>query len=341
QESLGWLVSIGAVETPEGVGPSVTWLGRVAVEAVRSVAHGAVAPTLRTRKRIDAKLLELGVHWAPALVDEDHVAALADAMPGPVIALAQSAPRTVVLSVWTSVVDFLLRTAAARLELPAPPPTTSSAAAVAEAFVTRLDGSSFDAPVAAAAEVMKRLDRWVKPVAHGTSARTRLIVQLEPPDRGNAWYLAVLGRGADGNPLPVEVALADSKDTKAMADELVRLERVLPVLLRPGGLRRGQVYLSQDEAWELMTTTGPMLEAAGFDVRVPKLSRRKPTPGLKLFTGPAGDSVVGAHQLSDVRWSVVFDDVELSAEDLRRIDELAPVGAAAGDRYADMSSVHR
>ena len=34
-------------------------------------------------------------------------------------------------------------------------------------------------------------------------------------------------------------------------------------------------------------------------------------------------------------------DVALSADDLARLDELAPVGAAAGDRYPDMSSVDR
>jgi aryl-alcohol dehydrogenase-like predicted oxidoreductase len=33
--------------------------------------------------------------------------------------------------------------------------------------------------------------------------------------------------------------------------------------------------------------------------------------------------------------------VVLSADDLARLDELAPVGATAGDRYADMSTVHR
>ena len=32
-------------------------------------------------------------------------------------------------------------------------------------------------------------------------------------------------------------------------------------------------------------------------------------------------------------------EVELSEEDLRRIDEVAPRGVAAGDRYADMSPV--
>ena len=33
--------------------------------------------------------------------------------------------------------------------------------------------------------------------------------------------------------------------------------------------------------------------------------------------------------------------IELDADDLRRLDEAAPVGAAEGDRYPDMSSVHR
>ena len=37
---------------------------------------------------------------------------------------------------------------------------------------------------------------------------------------------------------------------------LVRLERLLPPLQRPGSLRRGEVVLSQAEAWELMTETG-------------------------------------------------------------------------------------
>ena len=68
-----------------------------------------------------------------------------------------------------------------------------------------------------------------------------------------------------------------------------------------------------------MTVTGTDLEAAGFDVRVPALSRRKPTPGLRLFAEPAGESVVGAHQLSNVPWSVVFDDVELTAAEVARL----------------------
>ncbi len=319
-EALGWLVTVGGAPGHAGVGASTTWLGRAALSAVRLVARGSVVPTLATAKpRPESRHADLSVRWAPALVDPVELDRLALSMPGPVTALHPGTPdpRAVTLEVVAAVVDVIVCDAARRLELPAPPPTTRTPGAVAEAVVTRLDGSPFDAPIAVGNEVAKRLERWSRSVTG--AVRARLVVQLDPPDRGDAWFLSVLGPGAEGGLLPIEVALADSKRTQPLADELVRLERILPVLLRAGGLRRGQVYLSQDEAWELMTVTGASIEAAGFDVRVPALSRRKPTPMLRLFTEPSGDSVVGARQLSDVRWSAVFDDVELTAADIARL----------------------
>jgi len=315
-EALGWLAAVGGGPSADGVGSSITWLGRVSVAAVRLVAQGRIVPTLRSDRRREGKTFDLRVRWLPALVDEAEITELAGAMPGPVAALAPADARALTLDVLGAVVDAIATDAAGRIELPAPPPNTRTAAAVAEAVVTRLDGSTFEAPVAAGAEVSKRLERWAKPVIE--RARTRLVVQLDPPDKGDAWFLSVFGPGADGL-LPVEVALADSRATKPVADELARLERILPVLLRPGAMRRGQVYLSQEEAWELMTTTGASLQAAGFEVRVPAMSRRKVAPGLRLFTEPAGESVVGAHQLSNVRWSAVFDDVELTPADITRL----------------------
>ena len=316
-EALGWLVAVGGGLGRDGVGASVAWLGRAAVAAVRLVARGAVVPTLSAAKRNDGRSLDLSVRWQPALMDEAEVALLAVSMPGPVIALARAEPITIARQVIATAVNAITVQAAKLIELPAPPPVTRTASAVAEAVLTRLDGSTFDAPVGAGAEVSKRLERWAKPVT--STARPTLVVQLDPPDRGDAWFLQVLGPGAEGGLLEIEVALADSRATKPMADELARLERILPVLLRPGALRRGQVYLSQAEAWELMTDTGPSLRAAGFDVRVPALSRRKPTPGLRLFTEPVGDTVVGANQLANVRWSAVFDDVELTAAEVARL----------------------
>jgi hypothetical protein len=317
EEALGWLVAVGGGLGRTGVGASVAWLGRVSVAAVRLVARGSVVPTLPGHKRPDGRAMDLAVQWAPALVAEDELEEMAMAMPGPVTALHAAQARTVTLDVMGKVVDSIVRRAAGMLELPAPPPTTNTPAQVAEAVMTRLNGSEFVAPVSAGAEVSKRLDRWAKPVT-GLS-RGRLVVQLDPPDSGNAWFLQVLGPGVEGGLMPIEAALADGKATKPLADELTRLERICPALLRPGAMRRGQVYLSQDEAWELMTSTGPSLEAAGYDVRVPALSRRKPSPGLRLFTEPTGDTVVGAHQLSNVRWSALFDDVELTAEEVARL----------------------
>jgi superfamily II DNA or RNA helicase len=316
-ESLGWLAAVGGGLGQAGVGSSVTWLGRVAVEAVRLVARGSVVPTLRGTKRPNGKTLDLAVRWAPALVAPKVLEELTGAMPGAITLLVGGDPRATTLEVLGAVVDAIVAEAAGKLELPAPPPTTHTTAAVAEAVITRLDGSAFDAPVAAGAEVSKRLDRWARPVAG--VAKGRLVVQLDPPDNSGAWFLSVLGPGAEGGLLPIEQALTDSRATSHLADDLTRLERLLPALLRPGALRRGQVYLSQTEAWELMTITGRALEAAGFEARVPILSRRKPSPGLRMFTEPAGDTVVGAHQLSNVRWTAVFDDVELTGADIARL----------------------
>ncbi|MGR7024511.1 aldo/keto reductase [Geodermatophilus sp. URMC 62] len=57
-----------------------------------------------------------------------------------------------------------------------------------------------------------------------------------------------------------------------------------------------------------------------------------------------GPSVVPIPGTKRVRWleeNAAAADVALTDDDLRRLDEAAPVGAAAGDRYPDMSTVHR
>jgi SNF2 family DNA or RNA helicase len=78
------------------------------------------------------------------------------------------------------------------------------------------------------------------------------------------------------------------------------------------------VILDAEEAWDLMTTTGPRLAAAGFDVRVPQISLRHSRPSLRVSVETVS-STVGASQLADVRWSALFDDVELTAADIARL----------------------
>jgi aryl-alcohol dehydrogenase-like predicted oxidoreductase len=57
-----------------------------------------------------------------------------------------------------------------------------------------------------------------------------------------------------------------------------------------------------------------------------------------------GEDIVpipGTKRRSYLEENAAAVDVSLTQEDLARIDEVAPMGAGAGDRYADMSTVHR
>ncbi|MEY2461721.1 MAG: hypothetical protein QOG30_3551, partial [Acidimicrobiaceae bacterium] len=337
-DALGWLVAIGGGLDGDGVGASVRWVGHIAIAAVRQVAQGAVVPTLQTTKRGD-RSIDLAVRWQAALVGNATLDRFAATMPAPVRVMTPLSvtSRAVVADLFGAVVHAVVAQAAAMVELPAPPPTVRTSADVAESVTTRLDGSTFTAPPAAGSDVANRLHRWARPVMSTT--RPQLFVQLDPPDRGGAWFLSVLGPGPSRALVDVEVALSASKSTQPVADELARLERLLPELQRPGALRRGQVYLSTDEAWELMTRTGEVLQAAGFEVRVPALSRRKPKPALRMFVEPAADTVVGARQLSDVRWSALFDDVELTADDVARLAaEARPLVQSRG-RWVELDRV--
>jgi len=267
---LGWLVAAGAGQV-EGIGESVRWLGRVAIWAVELTARGAMVPFLRQRTRRGGTARDsngsYSVRWTPALVDPVRLARLIETMPGSLLALDQDVDgRALTRSALTGMVDAICRDGARQLEMPAPPPTVRTATDVAEAFLGRLDGSAFDAPTRLAGDVATRVERWGRSV---TGERGRLVVRLDPPDDSNVWHLAVFATGNRGEPLPIEQAIVNAGAGRPhLEDELTRLERMLPALLRPGGTRRGEVILSQDEAWNLMASTGPQLEAAGFDVEL-------------------------------------------------------------------------
>ncbi|MCV2491831.1 aldo/keto reductase [Geodermatophilus sp. YIM 151500] len=57
--------------------------------------------------------------------------------------------------------------------------------------------------------------------------------------------------------------------------------------------------------------------------------------------GPTVVPIPGTKRVRYLEENVGAADVRLSEEDLRRLDEAAPAGATAGDRYPDMSTVHR
>ncbi|HEX4493686.1 MAG TPA: DEAD/DEAH box helicase [Acidimicrobiia bacterium] len=335
-EVLGWLVAAGADEAGDDLAPSVRWLGRVAIWAVELVAHGAMVPLLRQRKRGSGSSNDsnasYSVRWTPALVDPVRLASAVADMPRALLALDPKVDaRALTRSALTGMVDAICRDSARRLEVPAPPPRIRTATDVAEAFLSRLDGSAFDSPIRLGSEISARVERWGRSV---TGEHTRLIVRLNPPDESDVWKLEVLAKGRDGDLVAIEQAIVDGgNERRDLEDEMARLERLLPPLMRPGGTRRGQVVLSQDEAWDLMTNTGEQLLAAGFDVRVPALSRRRPKASLRVFADAESTTAVGANQLADVRWSAVFDDVELSAADIARLAKEARPLIRSGGRW--------
>src|SRR5581483_8484296 len=70
------------------------------------------------------------------------------------------------------------------------------------------------------------------------------------------------------------------------------------------------------------------------------------TPGqLALAWGLAqGEDIVpipGTKRVARLEENAAAAEVELTDDDLRRLDEAFPHGVAAGDRYADMSTVNR
>ena len=81
--------------------------------------------------------------------------------------------------------------------------------------------------------------------------------------------------------------------------------------------------------------------------RVQEIARDKDcTPGQLALAWvlAQGDDVVpipGTKRRSYLEQNVEASELELTPEDLARLDEAAPLGAARGDRYADMSSIGR
>ena len=120
------------------------------------------------------------VRWTPALVDPDRLADVVDAMPGSVAALDPSVDaRAVTRSALTGMVDAICRDSARRIEVPAAPPVVRTGNDVAEAFLARLDGSAFDAPMRIAGEIVVAR-RAVGPFGH---RRARAVDRAPRPAR--------------------------------------------------------------------------------------------------------------------------------------------------------------
>jgi len=334
KDALGWLVAVGGGQVREGVGASVVWLGRVALEAVRLVVRGSVVPTLKVPSRGDARTTEAHVKWVPALIDSPALDALSSAMPLTVTALGGPDGRAVAHAVVGAVVDAIVGESIERMELPAQPPSANSPVDLNDTVISRMDGAPFAANANLVGDLARRMEQWSRTVV--SQQRRRLVVQLDAPDSGGVWMVTVRAHLGKGRLVPVDGVLRGEGANQGIIAEWARLGRLFPAVDRVGTRRRGQVALSQDEAWDFMTTTGPVLSAAGFDVRVPPMSKRKPRPSLRLFAQTPAGSVVGANQLSNVAWTVLFDDLELTHSEVQALARQARPLVQTGGRWVEV-----
>src|SRR5687768_2726816 len=87
-DALGWLVGVGAGQLAVDAGPSLRWLGRVAVWATELVAQGRVVPSLVDAnpgggggKGGRASTGQYQVRWAPAVLEADRLKECVSKMP--------------------------------------------------------------------------------------------------------------------------------------------------------------------------------------------------------------------------------------------------------------------
>ncbi|TML17581.1 MAG: hypothetical protein E6G39_04375 [Actinobacteria bacterium] len=294
-------------------------------------------PTVRVAKRPEGRLVDASVRWVPALVDSLAVDSLVAAMPGTVVALGGGDGRATVTSVITAVVEAIVTESVDRMEFPASPPSANTPTDLADTVIARMDGSVFRVHTGLVTDMSRRLDQWSRTIT--APARPKLVVQLDAPDSSGVWIVSIRAPAGKGKLVPIDEALRTDRGHRPVTAEWLRLGRLLPALERVGARRRGLVALSQDEAWSFMTVVGPTLASVGFDVRVPALSRRKAKPSLRLFAETPSGSVVGAHQLSNVAWSVLFDDVELTAAEVAKLARQARPLVQSRGRWIEVDRV--
>jgi aryl-alcohol dehydrogenase-like predicted oxidoreductase len=119
------------------------------------------------------------------------------------------------------------------------------------------------------------------------------------------------------------------------------------------GFLSGQIQSPDDFAPDDFRRTNPRFQDENFQRNLELVERvkeiaaeKRVTPGQLALAWllHQGDDIVpipGTKRVEYLEENVAAADIELSEEDLARIDEAAPAGAAAGDRYPDMSPVNR
>jgi aryl-alcohol dehydrogenase-like predicted oxidoreductase len=118
------------------------------------------------------------------------------------------------------------------------------------------------------------------------------------------------------------------------------------------GFLSGEIKSVEDLADDDFRRSNPRFQGENFQRNLDLVDRVKEIAAEKGVTGAQlalawllhrGEDIVpipGTKRIKYLEQNVAAGDIELTGEDLVRIDEAAPVGAAAGDRYPDMTPVN-
>ena len=119
------------------------------------------------------------------------------------------------------------------------------------------------------------------------------------------------------------------------------------------GFLSGAITKPEDLAEDDFRRRNPRFQGANFDKNLELVERvreiaaeRDVTPGQLALAwlmnqDPAVVPIPGTKRREYLEENAAASEIELSAEELERIDEAAPAGGTAGDRYPDMSSIDR
>jgi len=119
------------------------------------------------------------------------------------------------------------------------------------------------------------------------------------------------------------------------------------------GFLSGAIASPDDLAEGDFRRNNPRFQGANFDKNLELVERvreiaaeRDVTPGQLALAWLLHQSedivpIPGTKRRSYLEENAAADDIELSEDELARIDEAAPAGVAAGERYPDMSSIDR
>jgi len=119
------------------------------------------------------------------------------------------------------------------------------------------------------------------------------------------------------------------------------------------GFLSGAISPPDDLAEGDFRRNNPRFQGANFDKNLELVERvreiaseRDVTPGQLALAWLLHQSedivpIPGTKRREYLEENAAADDIELSADELERIDEAAPAGVAAGERYPDMSSIDR